>query len=450
VVRRLPGRIAVDITSLRASRDLRLLLAGELVSNLGTQAVLVALPFQLYTQTHSAFLTGLLGAVELVPLVTLALLGGAIADRYDRRRVLLANQVALVTLAAGLAAGAFAGHPPVPLLYVLGGLLAGAGAVENVTRGAIVPNLVAREHLRSALALNYGLATLALVIGPGLGGLVIAWLGVGAAYAIDAVSCLAMVAALWRMSPQPPTPSETATTIRGSIGEGLRFVRGNQALLGSFAIDLVAMTFGMPRALFPVLAVSVYGAGASGTGLLYASVAAGATVAALTTGWLESARRLGLIVIWAVVAWGIAIAAAGAAGSIALAAVLLAVAGAADSVSAVCRSTINQTVTPDAMRGRMSSVFSLVVTSGPRLGDVEAGSVAGVAGPRFSVISGGLACVALVGAIVLAFPALARYGTSGDQAHDRHDADDHDQGAQGALGEPAPVAGAQQAAGDRA
>jgi MFS family permease len=408
---RLISRLAVDITPLRESRDLRLLTAGNLVSGLGTQAALVALPYQLYVQTGSAFLTGLLGAVELLPLVTMALLGGALADRHDRRRLLLVDQVALVLCAAGLAALTFAGSPPIVALYVLGGLLAGFGAVQNVTRSAIVPNLVAPARLRSALALNYGLAQLTLVVGPALGGLVIGVAGVGAAYAADAVSCLAIVAAVWAMAPQPPmggVPQEPVRVAR-SIADGLRFVSGNQALLGSFAIDLLAMTFGMPRALFAVLSVSVYHAGASGTGLLYASVAAGAVVAALTTGWLARARRLGRIVIWAVVAWGAAIALAGLAGSLWLAAALLAVAGAADSVSAVCRSAINQSVTPDHMRGRMSSVFSLVVTSGPRLGDVEAGSAAALAGVRFSVVSGGLACIAGVGVILLAFPALLRY-----------------------------------------
>ena len=221
-------------------------------------------------------------------------------------------------------------------------------------------------------------------MGPALGGLLIAALGVGWAYAVDAASCFALVGAVLGMSPQPPQTAPEATSalpVGRSIAEGLRFVRGEQALMGSFAIDLLAMTFGMPRALFPALAVGVYGAGAEGAGLLYAAVSAGATVAALTTGWLGSARRLGRIVVWAVVAWGAAIALAGLAGSLWVAAALLAVAGAADSVSAVCRSTINQTVTPDAMRGRMSSVFSLVVTSGPRLGDVEAGGVAGLDRP---------------------------------------------------------------------
>jgi hypothetical protein len=194
-----------------------------------------------------------------------------------------------------------------------------------------------------------------------------------------------------------------------SIRTGLRFVTGERALLGSFAIDILAMTFGMPRALFPVMSLSLYHAGAAGTGALFAAVSAGATVAALTTGWLEYARFLGRITIAAVAVWGAAIAAAGVMPSIALAALLLAVAGAADSVSAVCRSTISQTLTPDHMRGRMSSVFSMVVAGGPRLGDVESGSVASLTSTRISVTSGGLACLAGVGLIMVAFPELVSY-----------------------------------------
>ena len=408
---RLP-RIAADTTPLRASRDLRLLIGGNVVSGLGTQAALVALPFQLYTQTRSPFLTGLLGAVELGPLVLMSLFGGALADRYDRRKLLLVDQIALVAIAGLLALGAFLGSPPLAVLYVLGGLLAGFGAVQNVVRSAILPNLIAPELVNPAIAVHFGLNQLTYVIGPGLGGLVIGIAGVGAAYTVDAVSCLAMVTTAAAMAPQPPMgrgPAEEPQAVLRSIAEGLRFVRGNPALLGSFAIDLLAMTFGMPRALFAVLAVSVYGAGAEGTGLLYASVAAGATVAALTTGWLTHARRLGRITIWAVSVWGAAIALAGLAGSLWLAAALLAVAGAADSVSAVCRSAINQSVTPDRLRGRMSSVFMLVVASGPRLGDVEAGTVAALASVRVSIVSGGLACLAGVALVVLAFPALARY-----------------------------------------
>jgi len=422
---RLP-RIAADLTPLRASRDMRLLVAGTIVSGLGTQATLVALPYQLYVETRSAFMTGLLGAVEIVPLVSMSLFGGALADRHDRRRILLAVQGALVVTAGLLALLAFMGSPPIGALYVLGGLLAGFAAVQNVVRSAILPNLVTPALVNPAIALNFGLTQLTYVVGPGLGGLMIGLAGVGAAYTVQAVTCLAMVAAAAAMSAQPPigrAGAEPQRVLR-SIAEGLRFVRGNQALLGSFAIDLLAMTFGMPRALFAVLAVSVYGAGAEGTGLLYAAVAAGATIAALLTGWIAHARRLGRIVIWAVGVWGAAIALAGLAGSIWLAAGLLAVAGAADSVSAVCRSAINQNVTPDHLRGRMSAVFMLVVAGGPRLGDVEAGAVAAVGGVRFSVVSGGLACLAGVALFVVLFPALARY-----------DAAEH--GA--ARAEPAPV-----------
>lgn len=416
---RLP-RLIADLSPLRASRDLRLVVLGNFVSGMGTQATLVALPYQLYIETRSALLVGLLGAVELLPLVSTALVGGAVADRVDRRMLLLLDQIGLVLTAAALAAAAFLGNPSVVTLYALGGLMAGFSALQNVTRSAIVPNLVQPARLRAALALNYGLYQLTMVLGPGLGGLLIGALGIQSAYVFDALSCFAMVFAVVAMAPQPPDHVGRHESVRRSIAEGLRYVRGNRALVGSFAIDLVAMTFGMPRALFAVLSVSVYHAGAGGTGVLYAAVSVGATVAALTTGWLARARRLGLIVIWAVVVWGATIALVGLASSLWVAAILLAVAGAADSVSAVCRSTINQSVTPDRMRGRMSAVFSLVVTGGPRLGDIEAGSVAGAAGVRFSVTSGGLLCLLGVAGILVAFPALRRYD------------------AENWLGEPAP------------
>jgi MFS family permease len=405
------SRLRPDTTALRESRELRSLVLGNFVSGLGTQASLVALPYQLYVQTKSPLLTGLLGAAELGPLVLMALVGGAWADKFDRRRLLLLDQVALVLLSGVLCLAALHGDPPVWLLYVLGGLLAGFGAIQNVARSAIVPNLVRPAILRSALAVNYGLYQLTMVVGPGLGGLLIALGGVQLAYGVDALSCAAMVLGVLAISPQPPIreSDEPDIGIGRSIAEGLRFVVRNRALLGSFAIDLNAMAFGMPRALFPVLAVSVYHAGAAGTGLMFAAVSAGATVAALTTGWLQHVRRLGLITIGAVVVWGAAVAFAAAVSNIWFAAAMLAVAGAADSVSAVCRNVINQTVTPDAMRGRMSSIFSLVVTSGPRVGDVESGLVASLTSARISMASGGIACMVGVALIVITFPALAAF-----------------------------------------
>ena len=402
-------RLRPDLAPLRDSRDFRLVVIGTFLSGLGAQATLVALPYQVYVETHSALLVGLLGAVELAPLIAAALLGGAIADRFDRRKLLLLDQIGLVLTAAGLAVAAWIGHPPIAVLYALAAVLAAFVSLENVAVSAIVPNLVDRSQLRGALALEYGLGTLTMVIGPAIGGLVISALGLTWAYAIDAISCAAMVVTMIPVTPQPPHDVAPHERLRDSIVEGLRYVRGNQALLGSFAIDLVAMTFGMPRALFAVLSVGVYHTGAAGTGALYSATAAGATVAAMTTGWLPHARRLGRVVIWAVVVWGTTIAFAGLAHTLWLAAVLFALAGAADSVSAVCRTTINQTVTPERMRGRMSAVYSLVVTSGPRLGDIESGAVAGATTPRFSVVSGGVLCVIGVAAVVLAFPALLRY-----------------------------------------
>ena len=403
------SRIAVDTSALRESRDFRLLTYGSLITGLGTQATLVALPYQVFVLTNSAFLTGLLGAAELIPLVVASLFGGALADRFDRRRMLLACQIALVAIAAVLALAAFAGPPPVWILFVLAAAMAGAAAVERVVRSAIVPNTVAPEQLRAALSLTYGLYQLTQVVGPLLGGLLIAATEIGVPYAVDAASCLGMAFAAAAMSPQPALAVAEHEPVLRAIRSGLGFVRRLKALMASFVIDLSAMTFGMPRALFPVLSLTVFHAGAAGTGLLYGAVAAGSTVAALTTGWLIRARFLGRIVLVAVAAWGIFIALAGLMDSIWPAAALFALAGAADSVSAVCRSTISQTLTPDRMRGRMTSVFNLVVAGGPRLGDIESGSVAALTSPAFSVVSGGLACLASVGVIAALFPQLAAY-----------------------------------------
>ena len=387
-------------------------MGSTFISSLGSQAALVALPYQIYVETHSALLVGLLGAVELGPIVTMSLYGGVLADRLDRRRVLQLAQVGVAACTGGLAFAAVVGHPPLFVLYGLGGLVAGFNAVQDTATAAMLPRLISNpELLGSALAANYGLDTLAQVVGPGLGGVLIATLGVQGAYGIDALSCLVVVVAVFSIAPQPGAQSQAATrepTLR-SILDGVRFVSSKKALLGSFAIDLVAMTFGMPRALFAVLAVSVYHSGAQGTGLLYAAVALGATVAALFSGWIGHARRLGSITIWAVVLWGLMIATAGLMHTIWLAVAFLALAGAADTVSAVCRTIINQELTPEKYRGRMASIFGIFVTAGPRLGDVESGTVAFAAGVEFSVVSGGLFCLAGVAAIVIAFPQLARY-----------------------------------------
>ncbi|MBS1679997.1 MAG: MFS transporter [Actinobacteria bacterium] len=406
------SRIAVDVQPLRESRDFRLVTLGSVITGLGSQAALVALPYQVFVITGSAFLTGLLGLAELGPLIVASLFGGALADRFERRRLLLLCQYALVATAAALAVAAATGPPPVWILFVLAGALAGASAIERVVASAIVPRTVAPEMLPAAISLTYGLFQLTMVVGPGLGGILISLFGITTPYAVDAVSCLGMAGAAAMMSRQPPAVRAAREPVLRSIRSGIAYLRKLPAVTAGFVMDLSAMTFGMPRALFPVLALTVYHAGAAGTGLLYAAVAAGSTVAALTTGWMSHARRLGRIVLVAVGAWGILVAAAGFVESIWPAAVLFALAGAADSVSAVCRATMMQTLTPDEMRGRVSSVFSLVVAGGPRLGDVESGTVAALTTPAFSVVSGGLVCLASVGVVALAFPQLAAYDSA--------------------------------------
>jgi MFS family permease len=347
-----------------------------------------------------------------------SLYAGALADRMDRRKLLLLCQIALSALAGILGLVTWLTTPAVWELFVLAAFIAGASAVERVSRSAIVPNTVTPDHLKAALSMSFGIMQVTMVVGPAIGGLVITYFGLAVPYFVDAISVLGMVFAAWALSPQPSPDHPRASTLR-SITSGLSFVSRLQGLMASFVIDLLAMTFGMPRALFPILSIEIYHTGATGSGLLNSAVAVGATIAALTTGWLGNARRLGRIVLGAVAMWGIAIAAAGFMTSLWPAAVLFALAGAADSVSAVCRTTITQTLTPDVLRGRVSAVFSLVVASGPRLGDVESGSVASVTSPQFSVVSGGLACLVSVAAIAVFMPGLAAYDTETAEAEMR-------------------------------
>jgi MFS family permease len=409
-VLRLLKRIAVDVTPIRVSRDFRLLSIGGVISGLGTQAVLVALPIQIYELTHSAVLVGLLGLFELGPIIVVSLVGGAIADRRDRRPVLAVAQVGVIIVTVLLFVLALVVHrPPVVAVLILGGVLAGCSALDGVARGSMIPGILGPEHLRSGMAFSYGTSQATGIVGPGLGGVVIALVGVRWMYLADAFSCSGMLVAALLIAPQPPHTSEGHLPVGQAITEGLRFVVSNKALAGSFVIDINAMLFGMPRALFVVLSERVYHAGASGTGLLYTAIAVGGTFSVLGSGWVQHVNRLGRLTIAMVFLWGLAIGGTGLAHTIILAAILLAVAGWADGISAVCRSTISQTVTPDRLRGRMSSVFGLVVTSGPRLGDIESGLVAGLAGAPGSVLIGGVGCLAGVGLTLLAYPQLAAY-----------------------------------------
>jgi MFS family permease len=403
--------LALDLTPLRTSRDFRVLWVGELVSIVGRQITVVALPVQVFLLTRSSFDVGLIGLAQLGPLIVFSVGFGHVVDRVDRRRLILVTEFGIAGATGLLLLGAIQGHPSLGYLFVAAGLQAAVGALNHPARSAAVPNIVTEEQLPAAMALNQVLFTGAMVVGPALAGLIIARLGFAWAYGVDVITSGAAVAGAYLLRPLPPTRENGGESrALADIREGFAYLRRRRVLLSTFLIDLDAMIFGMPRALFPVLALTTFHVGKQGVGLLYAAPAAGALVGALTTGWVGDVRRQGLAVIWAVVLWGAAITAFGLSSRwFWLALLFLAVAGAADVISAVFRGTILQQSVPDALRGRMSAVHIMVVTGGPRLGDFEAGAVAALVSPWFSVVSGGVACVAGAGILALLVPQLAGY-----------------------------------------
>ncbi|HEX6207310.1 MAG TPA: MFS transporter [Actinomycetota bacterium] len=407
--------IAVDLTPLRVSRDYRLLWLGEMASHTGRHITVVALPFQIYQLTGSPLAIGMMGLAQVVPLVILSQIGGVIADRVDRRRLLAITQVGLAAASLGLAIAASLGSPPLWFLYLVAAVIGGLSGIESPTRAATVPRLVGTTHVPSAIALEQTLFQLSDVIGPAIGGLVLASLGLSWAYALDASSSVVAFGMVLAMRPLPPDPSQRQVKGTTAFREGFRFLRGRRVLQAAFQVDLIAMVFGMPRALFPVLAVEVFHVGPRGLGLLYAAPGAGALLGALTSGWVRHVRRQGQAVLLAVVVWGLAIAAFGLTDVLWLALVLLGIAGAADMLSAIFRATILQLSIPDRLRGRLSAIHIAVVVGGPRLGDMEAGVVAAVVSPTFSVVSGGVATVIGVGVLAALVPAFVRY-RSGDPA----------------------------------
>jgi MFS family permease len=401
--------LAIDLTPLRASRDFRLIWIGLLITSSGSQFTLVAVFVQVAQLTGSAAAVGATGLAYLLGLIGGSLAGGAILDAWDRRRLLMTAQVGLGTGTTILLVGALAGEPPLWMVY--GGLvvLAASSAIDGPTRSAMTPRLVGPSLVPAAQALNQVVWNTAALFGPALAGLVIAGSSgdVTLAYSIDlaSIACMFVAAALLR--PMPPLEADHADTGLRAIREGFAFARRHRLIMSTFVIDLIAMIFGLPRALFPFLIVQQFDRPAEAIGLLFAAPAVGALLGALTSGWTGRVGRQGLAVILSVAAWGLAISAFGWSGTwfwFGLA--MLALAGWADVISAIFRSTILQLSAPDRLRGRLSGIHILVVTGGPRLGDFEAGLVARLVSPTLSVISGGLACVVGAGLVALAYPEL--------------------------------------------
>jgi predicted MFS family arabinose efflux permease len=407
----MPGRILVDFAPLRESRDFRWLFSGTLISTLGSQLTVVAIPYQVYELTHSSFQVGAVSLAQLIPLVLGSLIGGSIGDAVDRRTLMFVSTGLLVFTSVALAANALAASPSLAAIYVVSAVAAALNGFVSTARLASTPVLVKPEHLSAAYAFNQIVFQVGTVVGPALSGLLLRPIGLAGVYSIDAGTYAVCTLTCLAISRIPPTPGAAAPGI-GSIVEGVRYLKGRHAIQGVFLIDINAMVFGMPRALFPALAANRFHAAVAETtvlGFLYAAPGAGALLGAFITGWVSHLRRQGWAIVAAVLAWGGAVALFGVTDILWLALVLLAIAGWADVISAVLRNTVLQASVPDTFRSRLSSFQIAVVTGGPRLGDMEAGTVASLAGNEFSIVSGGLAC--MVGAMVLvgALPGFRRY-----------------------------------------
>ncbi|MEQ6902690.1 MFS transporter [Nocardioides sp. YIM 152588] len=388
-------RLRMDLTPWRTSRDFRLLLSAGTVFYLGAMVSYVAIPFQVYRLTGSNLAVGAIGLVELVPLVVFGLYGGALADHTDRRRLLVITGVAQALVTAALAWNAFRADPSVPLIFVLAGLLASTSSLQRPSREALLPRTVAHDALPAANAMaSFGMQ-LGVLVGPAVGGLLIAFVGVGWCFVVDVAGLLVASLLYARMGAYPHREETTAPSLAG-IGEGVRYALGRRDLLGTYLIDIAAMLLALPVVLFPALAEDVFSRPEL-LGLLYSAETVGAIGATVLSGWVGRVHHHGRAIVVAAAAYGALVAAAGLMPSLWLVALFLALSGAADMISGIFRSTVwNQTI-PEAMRGRLAGIEMLSYSVGPLGGQVRAGLTADLWSVRAAITSGGLACVAGVG-----------------------------------------------------
>jgi len=403
--RRIVRVAVVDLAPLR-HRDFRLLSIGRAVSFAGGMVTYVAIPFQVYELTHSSLAVGLLGLAEAVPLVVAALIGGALADANDRRRQTWLTEIGLTACSAALLGNAALSHPLVALLYVIAAVMATLEGLQRPALEAMVPRIVPREELKAASAVGALRMTVGMIAGPALGGVLIATTGLRGAYGFDVASFTVSLVTLALMHAVPPSVDAEPPSMR-RIVEGFRYARSRPELIGTYLVDINAMFFGMPTALFPALAVSFGGARA--LGWIYAAPAVGSFVATSSSGWTRRVHRHGSAVLWAATAWGFAIIAFGLAHSLWLAFVFLALAGGADMVSGIFRMVIWNETIPDALRGRLAGIEQVSYSVGPALGNVEAGGVATAFSVRTSILSGGVLCVLGSAVLGAALPAFRRY-----------------------------------------
>ncbi len=390
-------------------RDFRLLWIGQLLSNSGTQMQIVTINWHIYILTGSALALGLIGLVRVVPIIVFALAGGLFADARDRRHVLLATQSAMMLFAALLAWVTVSGRVNAPIIYLLAALTAAVGAFDAPARQALVPNLVPREQLTNALSLNNIMWQVAAIVGPALAGFIIASLGVGAVYWINAASFLAVLVALLLMRTPAQQNIGMARVTISALTEGIQFVQQSEVIFATMLLDFFATFFSSATALLPIFARDILRVGPEGLGILYAGESVGAVIAGAGLSFAGEIKRQGAVLLIAVAVYGVATALYGASQWFALSFLFLVLLGFGDTISTILRSTIRQITTPDHLRGRMTSVNMIFFQGGPQLGELEAGLVAAAFGAPFSVISGGVATVVLVALTAWRAPKLREY-----------------------------------------
>lgn len=395
----------LDISPLRKYRDFRLLYTGQLVSLFGSMVTYVAVPVQVYNLTQSSFMVGLLGTVQLVPLLFFALWGGAYADSMDRRRLLVVSEILLALGSATLAVNALVSHPSVILIFVVSAAMSSLNGFHRPALDAITPRLVAREDLRSVAALSSLRFSLSSIVGPALGGLLIWKLGIASTYTIDVVSFLISLWALASIRSMPER--EKAKPSISSIVEGLRYAVSRPELIGTYLVDMMAMTFAMPMALFPAMAAGWGGAWA--VGWLYSAMPIGALLATLLSGWTSKVDRHGVFVVIGAVVWGVAIVGLGFSNSLVAALICLGLAGAGDNISVIFRAAIWNETIPSELRGRLAGVEMISYLSGPLLGNTRAGWVASISSNGYSIVSGGFTCLIGVLICIPLLPAFWKY-----------------------------------------
>jgi len=405
-VRRLAGLATMDVGPLRRRRDFRLLFVGQGLSFFGSMLTYVAVPFQAYDITGSPFTVGLLTLVALPSILVTAFVGGALADAVDRRRLVQVAEGGLALCAAVLLLNTVVGDARLWVLFVVEVASAAFYGIQRPPLDALMPRLVERDELAAASALDSFRMNLGMVAGPAVAGVLIAAFGLAATYAVDLVTFAASIGALSLMRAVPPPPDADRPSLRGIV-DGIRYAKSRPELVGTYTVDFVAMFFGMPTALYPAFA-NEFG-GPAVLGLLYAAPSVGSLAATLTSGWTSRVHRHGMAVIVAAMLWGVGITIVGFASTLVVALAGLALAGAADMVSGIFRSVIWNSTIPDRLRGRLAGIEQISYSSGPILGDFEAGVVAALAGVRTSIASGGILCVAGVGLLALALPQFRRY-----------------------------------------